>query len=187
MRKIFITIATLMMLMTTLTACIGTPPIESHDWVNMDDFNILLDFTAQYESSFGERFTQDEILQRELDWIANNPGHEFVFGSSEPNYWWHAEEYASFTVEHNDDALVITLSLTTPSAALSDVIEHVTGHSIFLRPLQIHDPAAAAITNWTVTITLAPNTQLHDDFHLEFSPSAVTTRILVAIEDARTQ
>jgi len=184
MRK-FLAIAALATLMMALTACIGMPPIESQDWIDMDDPTILLDFTAEYENSFGERFTQDEILQRELDWIANNPDHEFVFGSAEPNYWWHEEEYASFTIEHNDDVLVITLSLTTPSAALSDVIDTVTRQSIFLRPLQIHDPAAAAIMNWTITITLDPNTQLHDDFHLEFSPSAVTTRILVAIEDAR--
>ncbi|MCL2195222.1 MAG: hypothetical protein FWB76_04655 [Oscillospiraceae bacterium] len=186
MRKI-IAIAALVALMTALTACIGAPPSESHDWIDIDGLTVLLDFTAEYESSFGERFTQDEILQRELDWIAANPDHEFVFGSLEPNYWWHEEEYANFTVAHRGDALVITLSLTTPSAALSDVIDTVTRQSIFLRPVQIHDPAAAAITHWTITITLDPNTQLHEDFHLEFSPTAVTTRILVAIEEARAQ
>jgi len=177
MRKVF-AIALLGAFIGLLAACNAT---------ELEPFIRIYDFTAHYSSDMGTQFTQDEILQHELNWIANNPDFDWSWMQDRTFWWWHEDEYATFSVEHTDDALLITLELTTPSTTLSDVIEHVSRYSVLLRPLYIADPAGAAITHWTVTIALDPSVELHDDFHIEFSPSTVTAELLLAMENARAQ
>ncbi|MCL2446279.1 MAG: hypothetical protein FWD06_05890 [Oscillospiraceae bacterium] len=181
MRKL-IAIALLTLFSSALVACHAVPPAEQEEPQDTE----LLYFTAHYSSDMGgERFTQDEILQRELAWVTENLDHEFIVSSE--SQWWHSEDYTSFNIEHTDDAVLITVELTTPSTALSDVIMDISAQGITLRPLYIADPAGAAITHWTITIELEPTVTLYDDFHLIFKPGAVPTALLAARENARTQ
>jgi len=76
MRKL-IAIALLALFASALAACNATTHLPQEP----EQFIRLYDFTAHYSSDLGTQFTQDEILQRELDWIAANPDHDWVFSA----------------------------------------------------------------------------------------------------------